>query len=144
MKWKFTFFLTLPLLLLSSIATGQAERTFVKSFNLQGKKSIVLNLGDNIQVIPWDSEILRVQMTVSLPFSTDATLKGLAEGGRYMLKSDMTELSYVLSTPFLQNAIKLNGNILKESIVYVIYAPKGMTVTRNENIASQTVSKTKS
>jgi hypothetical protein len=144
MKWKFTFFLTLPLLLLSGIATGQAERTFVKSFNLQSKQKIVLNLGDNVQVIPWDSDVLRIQMTVSLPFSNDATLKGLAEGGRYTLKSEVNDLSYILSTPFLQNSVKLNGNVLKESIVYVIFAPKSVTITRNENIASQTVVKSKS
>jgi hypothetical protein len=144
MKLKSTFILILPLLLLSSIATGQAERTFVKSFNLLNKQTVVLNLGDNIQVIPWDSDIMRVQMTVSLPFSTDATLKALAETGRYMLKSDVKEQSFVLTAPFLQNSIKINGNLLKESIIYVIYTPKGVTVTRNEDIASQTVTKTKS
>ena len=144
MKLKSTFILILPLLLLSSIATGQAERTFVKSFNLLNKQTVVLNLGDNIQVIPWDSDIMRVQMTVSLPFSTDATLKALAETGRYMLKSDAKEQSFVLTAPFLQNSIKINGNLLKESIIYVIYTPKGVTVTKNEDIASQTVTKTKS
>lgn len=144
MKLKSTFILILPLLLLSSIATGQAERTFVKSFNLLNKQTVVLNLGDNIQVIPWDSDIMRVQMTVSLPFSTDATLKALAETGRYMLKSDVKEQSFVLTAPFLQNSIKINGNLLKESIIYVIYTPKGVTVTKNEDIASQTVTKTKS
>lgn len=144
MKLKSTLFLILPLLLLSSIATGQVERTFVKSFNLLGKQSLVVNLGENVQIIPWDSEILRVQMTVSLPFSNDATLKALAEGGRYMLKSDAKEQSLVLSAPFLQNPIKMNGNLLKESIVYVIYTPKNVTVVRNETIASQTVTKSKS
>lgn len=144
MKLKSTFILILPLLLLSSIATGQAERTFVKSFNLFNKQTVVLNLGDNVQVIPWDSDIMRVQMTVTLLSSTDATLKALAETGRYTLKSDIKEQSFVLSAPFLQNSIKINGNSLKESIVYVIYTPKNVTVTRNEDIASKTVSKTKS
>lgn len=144
MKLKSTLFLILPLLLFSSIATGQVERTFVKSFNLLGKQSIVVNLGENVQIIPWDSEIMRVQMTVSLPFSNDATLKTLAESGRYMLKSDVKEQSLVLSAPFLQNPIKMNGNLLKESIVYVIYTPKNVTIVRNETIASQTVTKSKS
>ena len=144
MKWTSTFFLTLPLLLLSGTATGQAERTFVKSFNLQGKKEVVLNLGDNVQVIPWDSEILRVQMTVSLPTSNDVTLKALAEGGRYTLKSDLKDDSYVLSVPFLQNLIKLNGNALREAVTYIIYVPKTVLVLRNENIAAETVLKKKS
>ena len=144
MTLKSTLFLTLPLLLLSSIATGQAERTFVKSFNVLNKKTVVLNLGENMQVIPWDSDIVRVQMTVSLPFSTDATLKALAETGRYMIKSEVIESAFVLSAPFLQNSIKMNGNLLKESIVYVIYTPKNVTVVRNEDIAAQTVAKSKS
>ena len=70
MKRNITFTLLLPLLLLSSMATGQAERTFVKSFNLQGKQNVVLDIGDNVQVTAWDNDLMRVQMTVSLPNSS--------------------------------------------------------------------------
>lgn len=133
MKLKSTLYMTLPLLLLASIATGQAERTFVKSFNLQSKQTVMLNLGENMQIVPWDSEILRIQMTVTLATTNDATLKAFAETGRYTLKSEIKDESFVIFAPLLQNLIKINGSVLKEQINYVIYVPKGVTVLKNGN-----------
>ncbi len=131
MKLNFTLSMTLPLLLLTSIATGQAERTFVKSFNLQSKQTVMLNLGENMQITPWDSEILRIQMTVTLATTNDATLKAFAETGRYTLKSEIKDESFVVFAPLLQNLIKINGSDVKEQINYVIYVPKGVTVLKN-------------
>lgn len=131
MKLNFTLSMTLPLLLLASIATGQAERTFVKSFNLQSKQTVMLNLGENMQILPWDSEILRIQMTVTLETTNEATLKAFAETGRYTLKSEIKDESYVIFAPLLQNLIKINGSVVKEQINYVIYVPKGVTVLKN-------------
>ncbi len=131
MMKSFTLSMTLPLLLLASIATGQAERTFVKSFNLQSKQSIMLNLGEHMQIIPWDSELLRIQMTVTLATTNDATLKAFAETGRYTLKSEIKDESFVVFAPLLQNLIKINGSDVKEQINYIIYVPKGATVLKN-------------
>lgn len=131
MKSNFTLSMTLPLLLLASIATGQAERTFVKSFNLQSKQTVMLNLGENMQILPWDSEILRIQMTVTLETTNEATLKAFAETGRYTLKSEIKDESFVIFAPLLQNLIKINGTVVKEQINYTIYIPKGVTVLKN-------------
>ena len=141
MKLNFTFSMTLPLLLLASIASGQSERTFVKSFNLQSKHSVVLDLGENVQIIPWDSEILRIQMTIKLETSNDATLKAFAETGRYSLKSEIKDESFVITAPFLKNLIKMNGNVVKETINYVIYAPKGIELFKNGDLSHKVVAK---
>ena len=134
MKRNITIKLLLPLLLLSGIATGQAERTFVKSFNLQGKQTIVLDIGENVQVTTWDSEIMRVQMTVSLPNSSDATLKALAEIGRYGLTSNTNTETLDFSTPALRNSLKINGNAVKEAIAFTIFVPKNITVLRSSEV----------
>jgi hypothetical protein len=123
--------LLIPLLLLSSIAIGQAERTFVKSFNLQGRQTVILNLGDNVQVNQWDSDLMRVQMTVSTPTVNDAMLKSIAESGRYMLKNEMTAQAFIVNVPAVQKSIKINGNDLKETIIYTVYMPKNVTVLKN-------------
>jgi hypothetical protein len=141
MTIKSTFYMTLPLLLLTSIATGQVERTFVKSFNLQSKQSVTLNLGDNVQVIHWDSELLRVQMTVGLEHVSDATLKAYSETGRYTLKSEIKDESFTISAPFLKNLIKINGNVVQETIKYVIYTPKGIDVIKNGELTKKVVAK---
>ncbi len=131
MKKNFTLSMTLPLLLLASIATGQAERTFVKSFNLQSKQIVMLNLGEHVTILPWDSELLRIQMTVTLETTNEATLKAFAETGRYTLKSEIKDEAFVIFAPLLQNMIKINGSVVKEQINYIIYVPKGVTVLKN-------------
>ena len=134
MKRNINIQLLLPLLLLSGITFGQAERTFVKSFNLQGKQTIVLDIGENVQVTTWDSEIMRVQMTVSLPNSSDATLKALAEIGRYGLTSNADADALNFSTPTLRNPLKINGNAVKETIAFTIFVPKNISVLRSSEV----------
>ena len=133
--------LLIPLLLLSSIAIGQAERTFVKSFNLQGRQTVILNLGENIQVNVWESELMRVQMTVSTLSINDGMLKSIAESGRYMLKNEMTAQAFVVTVPSAQRSIKINGNDLKETITYTVYVPKNITVLKNTDPNSTIVAK---
>jgi hypothetical protein len=133
MKRNITIKLLLPLLLLSGIATGQAERTFVKSFNLQGKQTIVLDIGDNVQVTTWDSDIMRVQMTVSLPNSSDGLLKSLAEIGRYGLTSNAESETLHFSTPALRNPLKINGNSISETIHFSISVPKNIIILRSSD-----------
>jgi hypothetical protein len=131
MKRNITIKLLLPLLLLSGIATGQAERNFVKSFNLQGKQTVVLDVGNNVQVTTWDSDIMRVQMTVSLPNSSDALLKSLAEIGRYGLMSSVNPETLNFTAPALRNPLKINGNPVLETVLFTIFAPKNITILKS-------------
>lgn len=134
MKRNITFMLLLPLLLLSSMATGQAERTFVKSFNLQGKQNVVLDIGDNVQVTTWDNDLMRVQMTVSLPNSSDAMLKALIEIGRYGLTNDANPQTMNLTTPTLRNPLKINGNAVKEVVSFIVFVPKNVTILKSSDV----------
>ncbi len=131
MKRNITIKLLLPLLLLSGVATGQAERTFVKSFNLQGKQTVVLDIGDKVQVTTWDSEIMRVQMTVSLPNSSDGLLKSLAEIGRYGLTSSVNPETLNFSTPTLRNPLRINGNLVTETVFFTVFVPKNITILKS-------------
>jgi hypothetical protein len=133
--------LLFPLLLLTSIAIGQAERTFVKSFNLQGRQTVILNLGDNIQVNQWDNDLMRVQMTVSTPSMNNAMLKSVAESGRYMLKNDMTAPVFIVTVPATEKGFKINGNDVKEIITYTVFVPKNITVLKNTDPNSKIVAK---
>jgi hypothetical protein len=141
MKTKISVLLMLPLLLLYSTATGQAERTFVKSFNLMGRQTVVLNLGENIKITPWDSDVMRIQMTVSLPTTNDATLKALAESGRYILKSDLDLQNVIVTTPNVRNAIKVNGTELKETLSFTVFVPKSVTILKNSEANAKIVAK---
>jgi hypothetical protein len=141
MTSRCTILLLLPLLLLPSFATGQAERTFVKSFNLQGRQTVVLNLGDNVQINQWDNDLVRVQMTISIPSTNDGILKSIAESGRYILRNDMTVQSFVIDVPGIIKSMKINGNELKETISYIVFMPKNVTVLKNTDPAVKIVAK---
>ena len=141
MKTQISILLMLPLLLFHNTATGQAERTFVKSFNLQSRQTVVLNLGDNVQTTTWDNDVMRIQMTVSLASTNDATLKALAESGRYMLKSDLDLQNLTVTTPNLHNAIKVNGIELRETLTFMVFVPKSVTVLKNSEANSKIVAK---
>ena len=133
--------LLFPLLLLTSIAIGQAERTFVKSFNLQGRQTVILNLGDNIQVNRWDNDLMRVQMTDSTPSMNNAMLKSVAESGRYMLKNEMTAPVFIVTVPATEKGMKINGNDVKEIITYTVFVPKNVTILKNTDPNSKIVAK---
>ena len=137
---RFSLLLLLPFLLLQGIALGQSEKTFVKSFNLMGRQTVVLNLGDNIQISQWDNDVVRVQMTVSV-FTTDATLKALAESGRYMLKSDLSVQDLMVTVPSLSNVVKLNGTELREAVSFTVLVPKNVTVLKNTDVKTKIVAK---
>lgn len=137
---RFSLLLLLPFLLLQGIALGQSEKTFVKSFNLMGRQTVVLNLGDNIQISQWDNDVVRVQMTVSV-FTSDATLKALAESGRYILKSDLSVQDLMVTVPSLSNVVKLNGTELREAVSFTVLVPKNVTVLKNTDVKTKIVAK---
>lgn len=137
---RFSLLLLLPFLLLQGIASGQSEKTFVKSFNLMGRQTVVLNLGDNIQISQWDNDVVRVQMTVSV-YTTDATLKALAESGRYILKSDLSVQDLMVTVPSLSNVVKLNGTELREAVSFTVLVPKNVTVLKNTDVKTKIVAK---
>ena len=137
---RFSLLLLLPFLLLQGIALGQSEKTFVKSFNLMGRQTVVLNLGDNIQISQWDNDVVRVQMTVSV-FTTDATLKALAESGRYILKSDLSVQDLMVTVPSISNVVKLNGTELKEAVSFTVLVPKNVMVLKNADVKTKIVAK---
>jgi hypothetical protein len=121
----------LPLLMLHSIILGQTEKTFVKSVNLFGRQTVVLNLGENITLIPTDNDFLRVQMTVKLPAYNEAMLKAIAETGRYILKTDITVQEVIVTAPNLTNTLKLNNIDVQEFVAYQVFVPKSITVLKN-------------
>lgn len=137
---RLSLLLMLPLLLLHSIATGQSEKTFIKTFPLLGRQTVVLNLGENIQVTSWDNDVVRVQMTVSVQ-TNEATLKALAETGRYMLKSELSVQDLTVTAPSLSNPVKLNGVELKETITFMVLVPKNINILKNTDAKIKTVAR---
>ena len=132
-----TYFATLFLLCTAFFVNGQqAERILVKSFNLEGNQVVLLDLAGNVEVQPWNNDILRIQMTISLETGSDAMLKSLIQAGRYNLKSQTGDDAYTISNPEMDKQIMVRGKELVEELTYIVYAPENVLVKLKDNSTS--------
>ncbi len=130
MKKSVAFLITGLLLLVTTMSYSQTlvEKTLVKSFNLKGKEVVVLDLNGEVEVKEWKNDIMRVQMQIQLKDGSSSMLKSLIQVGRYNLSSETNENDFKVFAPAMKKEIKVRGKVLKENIVYTIFAPKDVIV----------------
>lgn len=135
MKFKFIS-ASFILLLLTNVSFGQnAEKILVKSFNLQGNKTVVLDLEGNTTVENWNENYLRIQMTIGIENGSDAMLKSLIKAGRYNLKGESAASGFEVQMPNIEKTVTVGGRALEEQYSFVIFAPQNVSV-ENINEAS--------
>ena len=135
MKNLFTFII---IILATSITYGQTEKTVVKTFNLQGNSSVVLNLNGAVEIKEWSENTLRVHMNIKLNNSNVHMLKYLLTQGRYNLKLENTSRGLVLTSPGREQdvVINKNGDILSETVNYTVFVPHNVSteiINKSEN-----------
>ncbi len=111
-----------------SYSQTQVERTLVKSFNLKGSDVILLDLDGAVEVKEWKKGIVRVQMDINLEDGSASMLKSLIQVGRYNLISKIEENDFKIYAPAMNKEIKVRGKVLKENIVYTVFAPENVIV----------------
>ena len=117
------------LLALSLDAAAQsAEKTFSKSFNTDGKGTINLDLPGAIDLKVWDNPTIRIGITVSIPTGNQSMLGELANIGRYNLVSKSEGDVLTIQAPNMQKTIKLKGEELHETLTFVVFVPKDLTI----------------
>ncbi len=137
MKNLISFQTTLMFLLVGSIASGQvAEKTVVKSLNLQGNNIVTFDLDGDIEVKEWDKSIMRIQMTISVDNINEATLKALITAGRYNLKSKQQDEDLLVFSPGLEKQVKIRGHELTEKVIYEVYAPSDVLIRLSNQASS--------
>ena len=126
-----TRILTIALLLVFSLAVaGQstAAKTFNKSFNTENKGTIRLDLPGEVDLKVWNSNSIRIEISVSLPSGNSAMLNELATVGRYNLASKSVEDALVIQAPNMHKQIRVKGEELKEQLSFVVFVPKDLKV----------------
>lgn len=117
--------LTILLMLVAPMLFGQqAEKTLVKSFNLEGLQTVSLGINAPVEVIDWDQPFLRVQMHIELETGSEALLKSLVRVGRYNLKGQIAEEIYTIIAPDLNRKVKIVGQPLADRVTFVINKPR--------------------
>jgi hypothetical protein len=135
MKRSRIIFVALFLVTTAGLFAQTIEKTFVRSFNLQGAQEAVLQVEGAVEVKTWSQAITRVQMTVGLERGSESMLRSLSQAGRYNLKGTLENDQFFISIPGLEREVLVNGQALEESISYVIFVPEKVRVNI-ENSAS--------
>jgi hypothetical protein len=123
----------------STFASAQqaaiGEKVLVKSFNPQGKNVVMLDLSSGkVEIKRSESGLIRVEMTIALANTNEATLQSLIVAGRYNLQADSNNNDALsISAPGLQHAVKLKGQDLKETIRYQVTIPKNLELKLSPN-----------
>ncbi|MBK9012796.1 MAG: hypothetical protein IPM82_01175 [Saprospiraceae bacterium] len=136
-------FLLLPLLLTVAPSQAQhAEKTLVKSFNLNGQTAIFLDLDGVVNVTTWNEPQMRIQMTITLQNGSETMLKSLVTAGRYNLNTKEENGAFSIVAPSLDRQIKLGGGqLLGEQITYEVFAPKEVSISTRNTEATGMVEK---
>jgi hypothetical protein len=131
--YKFFSFFVLLSLISCAVAAQTSAKTFNKSFNTEGKETLVFDLPGAIDLKVWNNPTIKIEMSVSLPSANPAMLNELANIGRYNMVSRTEGDKWLVSIPTLQKQIKLKGEVLKEVLSFVVFVPKDMKVEMLNN-----------
>jgi hypothetical protein len=128
----------LSLALLSCItAQNTAEKTLIKSFNLQGNDVVDLDLGSNVEIQQWNSPTLRIEMVVSLDNGSETMLKSLIKAGRYNPSADETTAGFKVFMPGLERQLMVRGQPLRDNISYIVSVPSDVLIAEDMAIADK-------
>lgn len=120
-----------------STTAQNAEKTFVKSFNLKGNQTVELDLKGEVNVEEWNNTTMRVQFVVTIPNISESTLKSLVRTGRYNLLSKDTENALMVFAPAMQRDVKIKGQKLDEQLSYTIYVPSNVIVKQVDEASTK-------
>jgi|GEM_PF-1631683 hypothetical protein len=121
--------LLLQPMLTSLMAQGGTEKVLVKSFQLEGLPEVVLHASGPVEVRRWQSDVMRVQMTVYVEQATETMVKSLVQAGRYNIRTEALEGRWSVTTPGLQREVLRNGQPLQERISYLVFLPDNTHLT---------------
>ncbi len=132
-KYKFLAFFVFLSLLSSGIAAQSPAKIFSKSFNTEGKETLVFDLPGAVDLKIWNNPTIKIEMSVSLPSANPAMLNELANIGRYNMVARTEGDKWFVNIPSMQKQIKLKGEVLKEVLSFVVFVPKDLKVEMLNN-----------
>lgn len=116
-------------LVVSFTMNAQASgKTFTKSFNLDGKSTLVLEVPGTVEIKTWDTPTIRIEISAGLASGNSAMLNELANVGRYNLVAKPNGESLQIQMPNMQKQVRVKGEVLKEVLSFVAYVPKNVKI----------------
>lgn len=116
------------MLLSQSFFAQSAQRTLVKSFNVQNLESVNFDIDGITEVQEWDQPMLRVQMEIQLENGNDKVLRGLVAAKRFDLDSKRADSELTIFSDKLAKSVTFRGEEIVENVKFSIQVPRGMVV----------------
>jgi hypothetical protein len=116
------------------LAQNNIEKTLVKSFNLNGKTMIKVDLPNVVEVKTWNDPIARIEMNIAVENIGEPMLKSLIVAGRYNISTTYDANQMLLSSPAMQRTVKVNGQEIKETVRYTLFVPSDVAVTQGNAV----------
>lgn len=138
------FFVLVALVLGTQLMMAQAQKTFVKSFNLDGNNFVVVKLDGEVEVKEWNESIVRVHTNVELENGTSSVLKQFLMLGRYNLNGELINGDYVIESAKRVKDVKYKGQILQERVTYTVFVPANVEVLVEDDESTTAVGNTNS
>lgn len=121
--------LTTIFFLFCVVATqAQVQKNIVKSYQHQGAQLVTLAVDGELEIEEWDEEIVRLVTSIDAVNFNEATLKALAEAGRYTATSKNVDGNFILTMLKAQKEVTLRGTKIEEKYRFKIFVPRGTTV----------------
>ena len=109
-------------------AQAQVQKNIVKSYQHEGAKLVTLAVKGEVEIEEWDEEIVRLVTSIDAINFNEATLKALAEAGRYTASSKNVDGNFILTMLKAQKEVTLRGTKIEEKYRFKIFVPRGTTV----------------
>lgn len=121
----------------NAIDNSEISKILVKTFALQGKSEVTVNLNGKVEIKEWGENTMRIHTNITIQNSTVHMIKYLMSNGRYNLTTTPQNgfLEIDASNGKAPVIINKNGDTLDETVTYTIFVPKGVQVKiLNEDI----------
>ncbi len=126
------FFVLAALAFGTQFLMAQTQKTFVKSFNVDGNNFVVVKLDGAVEVKEWNEPIVRVHTNVALENGSASVLKQFLILGRYNLTGGLTNGDFVIESANRVQNVKYRGQILEEKVTYTVFVPANVEVMVND------------
>ena len=120
----FTFFTCCLIFLFQIDMQAQGKSTLVKSVPAESP-SVVIDIPGEIKTSSWDSDYIRITLTIELTNNTEDILKKLVSVGRYDFKSTIENGTQTITIPKLAQKVTIKGVDLIEKMNIEVMLPYG-------------------
>ena len=108
---------------LTTLTAQQANKTLIKTINIEDAKLLKVDVDGMIKTASWDREnLIRVQMEITYENASVHVMKYLITKGRYNIKLEKPSL--ILQPNYTDKVqINKNGDLLIEKVTYTFFLP---------------------